>query len=585
LIGAAGLLLAGAAFALPQPVPGENAFKRVLILHSFSPDYFPDLDRELKAELARYQPERVEVFDVPLDIARLSDTKMEAPFVDYVRALFAEDRLDLVVAVAVPAARFWWKHREDLFPEVPLLLAGVETRVIADLPTEKNTATVPITVDFASAVEHILLLAPGTTEIFVVLGRSSVSKLWLEVGGKELETMADRVRVTWLQNLPLDELLKRVAALPPDTAVLFGEYATDAGVVDDRDRALASVTRVSNAPVFGLFESQLGTGIVGGPLLSEAEIGSRAGAVANRILRGEAPESIESAPVTAGGAVYNFAALTRWRIPESLLPPGSSVVNRPHSVWREYRGGLGMGLCVFLLQSALIGGLLVQRSRRRLAEEESRALARRLITAHEDERSRLARELHDDLSQRLARLSIDAAKIERSLPGSAEKDSARSMRMDLARLGDDVHALSYQLHPSVLDDLGLSEALKVECAQFSRRESIPAQLTELETPSRLPREMQVCLFRIAQEALRNAARHSRASEVKLSLQTKNGSVELAVSDNGVGFDAARTSFRRSLGHASMRERARLVGGNVEVESFPGRGTRVVVSLPMKRDAS
>jgi signal transduction histidine kinase len=236
---------------------------------------------------------------------------------------------------------------------------------------------------------------------------------------------------------------------------------------------------------------------------------------------------------------------------------------------------------VLLLQTALIGGLLLQRSRRRLAEDESRALARRLLTAHEDERSRLARELHDDLSQRLAKLSIDAARMERSLPGSAEKDSARSMRADLARLGDDVHALSYQLHPSVLDDLGLSEALKVECAQFSRRESLHAELTEFQAPSALPPDVQVCLFRIAQEALRNAAKHSRASRVTLAVTTANGCLQLKVSDDGVGFDPAQNRFRRSLGHASMRERARLVGGTVEVESSPGRGTRVAVSLPVK----
>jgi signal transduction histidine kinase len=527
----------------------------------------------------------VEVFEVPLEISRLPDTGMEAPFVKYIEALLAERRPDLVIAIAGPAARFWLNHREALLPDAPLVLAAIESRLIRDIPPARDTVLVPVRIDLAVAVENILRVAPETSEIFVVLGRSSVSKLWLELGGRELAPLSERVRFTWLYDLPLQELRQRVAALPPRSAVLFGEYGADAGLVDDQDRALETITRISSAPVFGLFETQLGLGIVGGPLLSDAEMGRRAGAVASRILSGERPGTIESAPVTAGSPVYDYRALQRWHIQESLLPSGSTVLFRSPTLWREYWWLLALGIGVVLLETALLGGLLVQHSRRRLAEEETRALARRLITAHEDERSRLARELHDDLSQRLARLSIDAAKLERSIPGSSEKESARSMRRDLARLGDDVHALSYQLHPSVLDDLGLNEALKVECAQFSRRESIPALLTDFEAPSRLPSDMQVCLFRIAQEALRNAARHSRASEVKLSLKPKNGSVELTVSDNGVGFDPARTTFRRSLGHASMRERARLVGGTVEVESFPGRGTRVVVSLPMKRDAS
>jgi signal transduction histidine kinase len=279
--------------------------------------------------------------------------------------------------------------------------------------------------------------------------------------------------------------------------------------------------------------------------------------------------------------VYDFRELERWGIGRSRLPPGSTVLFEPPSLWKEYAGPIAIGIGLVVLQTALLGGLFLQRSRRRVAEEGSRALARRLLTAHEDERRRLARELHDDLSQRLARLSIDAARVERSIPASSEKEAARTMRTDLARLGDDVHSLAYQLHPSVLDDLGLNEALKVECEQFSRRESIPARLTSFEAPVEVPSDVAVCLFRIAQEALRNAARHARAREVSLAVTIWNGGLRMTVSDDGVGFDSARTGFRRSLGHASMRERASLLGGTLEIESAPGRGTTVNVSVPLK----
>jgi signal transduction histidine kinase len=266
---------------------------------------------------------------------------------------------------------------------------------------------------------------------------------------------------------------EKVAALPPRSAIFFGELSVDAdGVPHERHTALSSLHAAANAPIFGLFDTQLDRGIVGGPLLSIVKMSRDTAAIALRILKGEPPESIEATTVTAESPAYDFRELKRWGIRESRLPP-SAVLFRPPSLWKEYRGPVAMGLGILALQTALIGGLLLERSRRRLAEDEARRLARRLLTAQEDERRRLARELHDDLSQRIARLSIDAAQVERSLPASAEKDSTRTMRQELARLGDDVHALSYQLHPSVLDDLGLNEALKVECEQFSRRESIP----------------------------------------------------------------------------------------------------------------
>jgi signal transduction histidine kinase len=570
----------------------------VLVLYSFGREYFDGFGRGLRTELARLSTGPVELFEVSLETARFPETMNEAPFVDYLHALFAERHPDLVIAVAGPAARFCVKHREDLFPSTPMVLGGLERRVLRNTASARLTTAVPMAIDFPLAVENILRVAPDTTDIVVVLGGSAISKFWLAETQREFQSLSDRVRFRWLHGLSLEELkaqvaalppqaailfgemMERVAALPPHAAILFGEYGDIAGDVNGADHPLTSLHRAASAPIFGLFDTQFGKGIVGGPLLSEAEASRQTASTAHRILNGEALANIEERPVTAGSPVYDFRELERWGIKEALLPPGSTVMFRPPSLWREYRVPLAIGLSVVAMQTALIAGLLLHRSGRQAAEEEVRALAHRLLTAHEDERRRLARELHDDLSQRLARLSIDAARVERSFSTSPEKESARTMRADIARLGEDVHALAYQLHPSVLDDLGLNEALKVECEHFSRRESIPARLTVFEAPSELPPEVSVCLFRITQEALRNAARHSRASRVSLAVTTTNGSVGLTVSDDGVGFVPAQRRLR-SLGHAGMRERAQLVGGTLEIESAPGRGTTVHVSVPLK----
>jgi len=208
------------------------------------------------------------------------------------------------------------------------------------------------------------------------------------------------------------------------------------------------------------------------------------------------------------------------------------------------------------------------------------ALSQRLLRAHEEERTRLARELHDDVTQRLARLAIDVAAVERQARDRAVRDGLQQVREGLARLSEDVHALSYRLHPSVLEDLGLVEALEAECARFSRQESVPAALEVDGLPEPVPIESALCLYRIAQEALRNVSRHARARSVAVTLRGADDGVQIAVRDDGTGFEATAPRHRRGLGLSSMRERAHLLGGELDVESVPGEGTTIVAWVPL-----
>ncbi len=226
--------------------------------------------------------------------------------------------------------------------------------------------------------------------------------------------------------------------------------------------------------------------------------------------------------------------------------------------------------------------LLTDEHRRRVfAEQESRSLSQRLLTANEDERRHLARELHDDLTQRLARLAIDAAQAERGLPAAPDSGSWRRMREELVRLSEDVHSLAYRLHPSILDELGLVEALRAECDHFLRREAIQVKLKSRNVPREIPSEVALCLFRIAQESLCNVARHARARAVEVSLAGMDGALQLSVHDNGIGFNPPQAHEHASLGLASMKERVGLVEGELHVESEPGHGATVVARVPLK----
>jgi signal transduction histidine kinase len=233
------------------------------------------------------------------------------------------------------------------------------------------------------------------------------------------------------------------------------------------------------------------------------------------------------------------------------------------------------------LQSALIIGLLFNRAKRRLAEVAARGFHGRLIRAQEEERARLARELHDDVTQRLARLAIDAAQAERLPSAPAVKETMSGVREGLVRLSDDIHALAYQLHPSMLEDLGLVAALKAECDRFTRQESIPVDVRLGEIPESVPPETALCLYRVAQEGLRNVGRHARARTAEVSLLRLDGGLQLKLRDDGVGFDPARPQETPHLGLGSMQERVQLLGGKLDIESTPGHGTTILAWVPAK----
>jgi signal transduction histidine kinase len=187
------------------------------------------------------------------------------------------------------------------------------------------------------------------------------------------------------------------------------------------------------------------------------------------------------------------------------------------------------------------------------------------------------------VTQRLAVLSIDAGHIEKA-PSPALRDlKMKSLREGLVRLSEDVHALSYRLHPSILVDLGLAEALRAECERFADFSAIAVSCEVEDLPDRVPQDVALCLFRIAQESLRNIARHANATEAHLSAERRNGGIGLTVRDNGRGFDPEKNIGKASLGHASMRQRIRHLGGDLTIESKPGDGACVRAWVPLRED--
>jgi PAS domain S-box-containing protein len=222
----------------------------------------------------------------------------------------------------------------------------------------------------------------------------------------------------------------------------------------------------------------------------------------------------------------------------------------------------------------------------RRSQDELRALAGRLLTAQEDERRRLAREMHDDLTQRLAALAMRCGKI---AAGSTAKSSTVQEEMsavcrELQDLSSDAQAFSRRLHPAILEDLGLVDALQASVDAFTAATGIPATLRTRGVPEDLPKELALPLYRIAQEALRNVEKHASAPSATISLLALEGELTLSIEDTGGGFDRAAVRGGGGLGLASMEERARLIGAEFIVDARPGDGTVIEVRVPLSEGA-
>jgi PAS domain S-box-containing protein len=216
------------------------------------------------------------------------------------------------------------------------------------------------------------------------------------------------------------------------------------------------------------------------------------------------------------------------------------------------------------------------------SQNDLRTLAGKLISTQEAERRRLAREMHDDISQRLAILAIDMGKLEQLCEESATPivEALQDMRKRLVDLSSDIHAISRQLHPSILDDLGLADAVQAECEGFTRREGIPVKYETEAVPSNLPKDIALSLFRMVQEGLRNVAKHAQSQNANVLLFSKDDFVHLNISDDGVGFDYSEARKKPGLGLASMEERVRLIQGDISIKSEPGKGTVIEVRAPL-----
>jgi PAS domain S-box-containing protein len=249
----------------------------------------------------------------------------------------------------------------------------------------------------------------------------------------------------------------------------------------------------------------------------------------------------------------------------------------------EYRWLLDIGVPRLNPDGTFVGyiGSCLDVTEAKLAEEALANMGRKLIEAHEEERTWIARELHDDINQRIALLAVELEQWSQNLPPTEGvlRYHMAHLRQRIFVLGKDIQALSHRLHSSKLDYLGIASAANSFCRELSEQQKLEIDFKHAGIPGSLPKEISLCLFRVLQESLQNAAKHSGVRHFNVELYGTPEEIQLTVTDLGVGFDPQDAFNGRGLGLISMRERLQLVSGELSIKSQPGHGTTLLARVP------
>jgi signal transduction histidine kinase/ABC-type uncharacterized transport system substrate-binding protein len=703
-------VLAAIVLSHPMAAAPTKEVRRILILNEVNATYptIIIITQAIQAAL-NDSPFHLDFYSEYMDTLLFPDPAVQQEFRDSYIRKYQNRRLDVIITVGPSPLKFMREVHQRAFPGVPIVFClptlGVPGAPIVDADfTGVESDMAP-----AETVGIALRLLPGTKSVVVVGGVSAYDREQLANVKEELKAYERRVDISYLTDLAMPDLLKRLRHLPSNTVVLLTSMGADAAGTGFKSNELGPmVAGAANVPVFSLFDVYLNHGEVGGYLSSLSEQGKVAGGMALRMLKGEKPQGI---PKVKGVNTYMFdwRTLKRWGIKESALPPGSIVLNRQPTLWESYKWYLISGISVILLQALLIGGLVWQRTRRRKAEaglaitnerlrlavdagrsvgwdwdiksdrnrwfgdletvfgipldshsgpgdefrrkvhpedreriwkevadarenrkpfvaefrvirtdrivrwisargkfyygrygdaermlgmavditdrkqveEDLASLSGRLISAQEEERKRIAREIHDDYSQHLALLAMDLESLDEEIEDPSANQRIHQIWNGIGEVGADLHSLSHRLHSSTLETLGLVAGAKAFCTEFAEQQGIRVDFADENVPRDVPADRALCLFRIVQEGLRNIKRHSGADRAEVRLECSGEKLHLSVADRGRGFDVKNRSPRPGIGIHSMEERLRLLGGQLSITSQAMGGTRIDAWLPLR----
>jgi signal transduction histidine kinase len=451
----------------------DAELRRVVILNAADP-YLPAfmaLDRGVREAILAGRTAPTSFHAETLDMFRFPQAEIDGDLAALLRKKYRGLRVDAIVAASEIALDFAERHRTDIWPEAPIVFHSVSETILKTVTLDPRTIGVPVRLEYGPTLDLALKLRPATRRIVVVAGTAPPDRTNLSLAQRALERYAGTLEVQYLVGLTIAETVAAVRALPENAVVLFVTVFRDgAGTPLVPRHVLTQIAAASSAPVFGIFETYLGDGIVAGSIASYVMQGRRAGELVVRVLNGEPPTAIGIQAPATSACIADAQALRRWRIRESLLPDGCEVRFREITAWDRYRWQILAALTVILAQAALIVALMLNRRRLRQAQAAAR---------DEHGRRTEAETVASNLQGRLARFSR-----ERSL-GAVATAISHEINQPLLAIQNYAQAARRRLEGDLDDRSKLIELYAKIEAQAARAGAITQRVRSLFSTSDL----------------------------------------------------------------------------------------------------